>query len=156
MTTEITGRTNYILLIKGEPIPWTVYTKRGQPPVGFLAMQAWQEQIRAVALEKYGRLLLTGPVALGCTFYRTLPGPIPKSITVWQRRAWRAVVKRPDLTNFQKALEDALKGVLLADDSIVVKVMAAKWFAAPGEEAWTSVVVSQMELCTSGTRAGGS
>ena len=131
----------YALEIEGEPAAWCVYTKRGPPPIGFEKMQAWQEQIRAAVIQKYGRPLLDHAVTMNVVFYRTLPGPRPKSLATWERRCNVALTKRPDRTNLLKALEDGLIGTLLKDDSVVVAGTTLKWFAMPGTKPRTTVRV---------------
>jgi len=132
----------YELRIEGQPVPWAVYTRRGEPSRGFLAMKAWQQQIQAAVIEKYGAPRLTDPVRLDVSFFRELPGDTPKNFTTWERRCQKQCVKKPDRTNFFKALEDGLNGVLLSDDSIVVSGETTKWFAPIGTGPYTLVRVT--------------
>jgi len=51
-------------------------------------------------------------------------------------------VTRPDGTNLQKAIEDALQGIVYWDDSQVCDVRTQKWFGEPARveitvEEWT-------------------
>ena len=124
----------YEFVVDGEPVPWAVYTRRGKPSPGFESMKAWQAQIQTTVLQKYGRPLLTRPVQMDVTFFRTLPGPAPKSHATWLRRCWKQVGKRPDRTNILKAFEDGLNGILFTDDAIVVSGSTKKSFARPQEK----------------------
>ncbi len=132
-------------VVPGEPAAWCVYTRRGPPSPGFEAMQVWQTLIQAAVINKYGRPLLNGPVALEVTFFRTLPGHAPKTKDKWLRRCWKQVGKRPDRSNYLKAFEDALTGILLKDDSLIVMGDTKKWFAGPGEPARTWCKVTPLE-----------
>ena len=140
MTPEISV---YEVVVPGEPCPWTVYTRRGEPSPGFVAMQAWQESIRAAIIEKYGRPMLTGPLELEVVFWRRLPKPWPKRMTA--QRRMKAATKRPDRTNYLKALEDALNGVLIVDDSQVVSGSTSKATAAPSEAPYTWFKLTVLE-----------
>lgn len=61
-----------------------------------------------------GRAMLDGPLWMFVTAYFTRPKKHEKMI---QRPRW--VTKKPDSSNVLKAAEDALNGVVYADDSIV-------------------------------------
>lgn len=124
---------SFEFVVLGEPAAWCVYTRRGPPSPGFASMQVWQTLIQAAVINKYGRPLLDCPVELEVRFFRTLPGPTPKTKKTWLRRCWKQVGKRPDRSNFLKSFEDALTGVLVKDDSLIVTGSTAKWFAGPGE-----------------------
>ena len=139
-------QTEYHLNIPGQPVPWSVYTRRGPPSNTFLAMQAWQETIRAAVIQKYGRPLLKVPVRLECVFFLALPGLPPKSQVTWERRMRKEIVKHRDTTNYLKACEDALKGTLLEDDCYVVITSATKWVAPLGQEPYTQITVATVDL----------
>ena len=94
-------------------------------------MRGYQDNIRFVFLAGYGRTVpLTGPVALELVFARGL-GVAGK----------RKATSRPDLTNLQKACEDALNGFAFLDDAQVVSVRASKITAA---EPYTSITVQSI------------
>ena len=138
-------------VVLGEPAAWCVYTRRGPPSPGFEAMQVWQALIQAAVINKYGRPLLDCPVELEVRFFRTLPGPTPQTKKTWLRRCWKQVGKRPDRSNFLKAFEDALTGVLIKDDSLIVTGITTKWFAGLGESARTWCKVTPLRWTSSGT-----
>ena len=133
----------YEVVVPGEPCPWTVYTRRGEPSPGFIAMQAWQETIRAAIIAKYGRPMLTGPLALDVTFFRSLAKPWPKVLSY--QRMMTAQTKRPDLTNYLKALEDSLSGVLIKDDSQIIRTTAGKGIGLPLRESYTEFKLTVLE-----------
>jgi Holliday junction resolvase RusA-like endonuclease len=119
-------------------------TRKGQPytPAATRAFEAAVRWSAAAAMR--GRAIITGPVKLTALFEL----PIPRS---WSKaRAAAAVVGdvlpagRPDLDNFIKAGLDALNGVVLADDGLVVEIQARKRFSATPK-----VVMTVATLCGS-------
>ena len=77
-------------------------------------------------LEMDGRPPITGPVSL----HVHVELPVPKS---WSKRRWQAAIvgdiaptTRPDIDNYLKAGLDALNGIVIADDSQVVMLVARK------------------------------
>lgn len=121
--------------VEGNPEPWQVYTRRGEPTQAFERRKAWQAQIQAQAkrvwaIEGGHQEPFTGLVELSMVFY--LPWPkSPKRIVnggVAVTPESRNVLlgQKPDLTNLFKAAEDALKGIIIKDDSQVVATWASK------------------------------
>ena len=64
---------------------------------------------------------LQGPIKLDVTFYMKRPKATPVTET------W--CIKRPDLDNMEKLLNDALQGVLFDDDSQVCVINSSKLYA---------------------------
>lgn len=97
------------------------------------AHAAWRETVAATARACYRGPLLVGPVQLAVVFVRPRPqshlradGTVRPSAP-----AWPAV--RPDTSKYLRALEDALSGVLWADDAqIVLHQLAKVWGARAG------------------------
>lgn len=88
--------------------------------LGMLAKQQMQER----GLEPHD-----GPLEVCMVFYR----PVQTSISNKERArrlsgAHRPTVK-PDLSNYIKAAEDALNGILWVDDNLIVTEMAGKFYA---------------------------
>ena len=119
--------------IEAEPKPWSVYTRMGKPGVGFVNMQVYQDILRTHV--RYGwhpRDPITGPLELEFLFARSIPKsankPQPK------RNIWcdDHILMKPDVTNYQKSAEDALKGIIFNDDSQVVKVTSKKIYTEGG------------------------
>ncbi len=124
------AKKTYHLTVIGEPVPWTVYTKRGEPPPGFQRMQVYQELIRAEIINR--RLpKLKGPVKLTFLFDRSTPEEHIAD-SQWLEKA---IITRGkgDLSDYIKAAEDALKGLLFKDDSQVVAIEATKSYSGEKE-----------------------
>jgi len=51
----------------------------------------------------------------------------------------------PDLSNVQKAVEDAMNGIVYADDAQVCEWSGSKWYAAKGEGPCVVVTVEEIE-----------
>lgn len=88
--------------------------------LGMLAKQQMQER----GLEPYD-----GPLEVRMEFYR----PVQASISNKERArrlsgAHRPIVK-PDLSNYIKATEDALNGIIWADDNLIVTETAEKKYS---------------------------
>lgn len=131
--------------IPGDPAPWQVYTRQGPPSMGILKCQAWQEQIRAAARSFWhGRAEIEGPVRLSFQFYLPWPENAPKiggaAANRWEKQH---LLMKPDLTNLEKAAEDALtresikrrgrvvryEPVILVDDNqVIAKRECGKYF----------------------------
>ena len=120
--------------IPTEPVPWTVYTRRGPPPPGFERMQTAQAFIQVFLRYAWGnRPPLEGPVGLDVLCFRTLPKSAPrqtKNLAAWMPKH---IITRPDATNYLKMAEDACQGILFLDDGQVVDGRRGKWFAPPGQ-----------------------
>ena len=101
--------------VLGEPQPWSVYTRRGKEPLGHQKMRAYQQVIQAHAnVAMMGREPLQGPVMVKLVFY----------VTPQEERKGRE--KEGDLTNYQKAVEDALNKIVFKDDKQTVIMQSEK------------------------------
>ena len=129
--------------VLGAPVPWCVYTKRGARPENHILMAAWQTQIQAAAIDamiqQFGRrqILTDRPVRLTMRFFR-----VPPLAALGPAKIARALIQRPDLTNYVKACEDAMKGVVYQDDSQVVEFLASKEFSE--NTAYTTILVENI------------
>ena len=123
-----------IFVVPGLPSPWTVWVKRGPPPAGFERMRAYQETIQAYARRAWGdRDSLRGPVHVDTEFYLPSPG-------VETARKYRFPIRAgghdPDLDNLRKVAIDAIQGIIVVNDVLVVSGAVLKcWSPAdsPGE-----------------------
>lgn len=94
----------------------------------------WQREVKQAASEAFSGELLRGPVALRLSFFR----PRPKGHYGTGRNA--AKVKdsapgfpttRPDALKLARAVEDALTGVIWADDAQIVDETLLKRYGEP-------------------------
>lgn len=99
-------------------------------------LKRWQKAVATAAALKVRTFRFTGPVAVTLGFY--LPHP-----TTGKRRL--AHVTRPDVDKLQRAVLDALTGVLWGDDSQVTDVQAYKRYAARGATPHLIVMASDAE-----------
>jgi Holliday junction resolvase RusA-like endonuclease len=95
--------------VPGDPHPWGVFTRYSKSP-SKERLKAYQEHVQAVAKQAMaGQEPWSGPVTLTLVF--NCP---PKGYKKW------------DVTNLQKAAEDALKNIVMVDDKQVVMTFARK------------------------------
>ena len=126
--------------VDGDPVPWAVYTKQGKPSTGFLNMQVYQFEIQRALNEIWsGYPPFSGHMKLEFTFARQVPLNALKKEpgrTKWKKEH---IMKRPDVTNYQKAAEDAMKGIVFDDDSQVVSITSKKKYTEGGGYTWISI-----------------
>lgn len=73
--------------------------------------------------------LYTGPVRLSAAFRLPRPKTLPK-----RRRTWPTGARSGDADKFLRCLGDALTGVLIADDSLIVDARVTKDYAEAGAQ----------------------
>lgn len=106
----------------------------------------WQHLVRIKAIAEKGRheakLPFTGPVELNIDFFMPIPKTrMGKFKIIQERKQWMYHAIKPDLSNMEKAIEDALNGVAYKDDcQIVVKTSTKKYSEDP------RVVIRVMEI----------
>ena len=111
------------LIVVGEPRPWTVYTKRGEPGIGFENMKAWQAMIGIAAIEVMaGRPPIKGAVRMDVMFCRSIPKKGPPKVPSRGKDLVKEIkladwcdehlIKRPDRDNYLKAFSDALNRII--------------------------------------------
>ena len=128
------------MTVPGEPKPWQVWVRRSAPTPGYLEFKAYQQTIQARCLEEWGtRPLITTEVEIDLEFIRGYPKNLPKKEASRERRLREALCRKPDLDNMVKAAIDGIKGTVLKDDTVVVRVIAEKRF---GLEPKTVITVS--------------
>jgi len=93
----------------------------------------WKNYVRLCVAQDFPGAPLREPVALDLVFYL----PIPKGFSRKRRKAAIAgellPTGRPDIDNLAKAVLDALLGVAIEDDRLVVALSAAKLYGpVPG------------------------
>jgi len=86
--------------------------------------RSWKAQIvEQVRNQLTNQPLLSGPISLTLIFYMPKPKSLPKKKALYH-------VKRPDLSNLEKAVEDALNDVVYIDDSQVFEKHSYKIYAS--------------------------
>ena len=144
--------------VLGEPKPkgsFRAYTYKRKPEKGGgfgaratndnPATTSWQNRIafEATTAQRRGgvQLVLAGGIEIQVTFYLPRPKSLSKSYA-------GPHLKKPDLDKLQRALLDALKGVLYEDDSQVVFMEAWKFYAAIGTEPRAEITVVPVALAS--------
>jgi len=121
-------------VIPGKPVPWDKARARNghiyKPP----RLRAWQEKVRAAVFVAVNNKDASGPfpvpkdmpVVLEITVFAKRPKGLPMSVHYDTRK--------PDATNIQKGIEDALTKLVYPDDAQVVSPVTHKRFVQPGGE----------------------
>lgn len=73
--------------------------------------------------------LMTGPLRLSAAFRLPRPASLPK-----KRRTWPIGARSGDSDKLLRALGDAITGVLIPDDSLIVDARVTKDWAGPGAQ----------------------
>jgi crossover junction endodeoxyribonuclease RusA len=87
---------------------------------------AWRQAVATAARDwqaTHSQPLLDEPVALEVTFRMPKPRSVPK-YRLWPR-------SKPDLDKLIRSILDALSGVLIRDDAVVVQLAAEKCYGDP-------------------------
>ncbi len=93
-------------------------------------LKPWREGVAAEArAHAAGRpgYPLAGPVSVALAFGLQRPASAPK-----RKRTWPISARSGDIDKLSRAILDAITGVLIADDSQVVSLLATKDFGRPG------------------------
>ena len=99
--------------------------------------------IQVACKQEWGnKELIETAVEIHLEFIRSYPNNLPKRETSRERRLKEALVRKPDLDNLCKAAIDGIKGIIIKDDTVVVKLSAEKRF---GPEAMTVITIKEWE-----------
>ena len=131
------------MTVPGEPKPWQVWVRMSAPTPGYLEFKAYQATIQAKCLEVWGnKELIETAVEIHMEFIRSYPNNLPKKEASRKRRLKEALVRKPDLDNMVKAAIDGVKGIIIKDDTVVVRLTAEKRF---GPEPMTMITVKEVD-----------
>ena len=131
------------MTIPGEPKPWQVWVRRSAPTPGYLEFKSYQATIQTKCLEAWGtKPLIETAVAIHLVFIRSYPKNLPKKEASRERRLREALVRKPDLDNMVKAAIDGVKGIIIKDDTVVVRLSAEKRF---GPEPMTMITLKEVD-----------
>lgn len=97
--------------------------------------KGWQQLVTEQAQTVAQDGLFIGPVLLSAIFCLPRPESLPKRVLHH--------TKKPDLDKLVRSTKDALKGVLYRDDSQVVKLHAAKVYAAVAAAPCVHITVAE-------------
>ena len=101
-----------------------------------LKSRDWKRTVMAQALMARPVRLLAGPLAAEMDFYLPRPKSAPKRVTL--------PVRKPDASNLLKAVEDAIRSVVYADDSLIVDLHARKRFADAENPPGVHVLIEEL------------
>ena len=131
------------MTVPGEPKPWQVWVRMSAPTRGYQEFKAYQATIQAKCLEAWrNKPLIETAVEINLVFIKSYPNNLPKREANRERRLKEALCRKPDLDNMVKAAIDGVKGTVLKDDTVVVKLSAEKRF---GPEPMTVITVYKSE-----------
>ena len=131
------------MTVPGEPKPWQVWVRKSAPTPGYLEFKAYQQTIQAKCLEAWAtKPLIETAVEIHLEFVRSYPKNLPKREASRERKVREAICRKPDLDNMVKAAIDGVKGIIIKDDTVVVKLSAEKKF---GPEPKTVITVYKSE-----------
>jgi Holliday junction resolvase RusA-like endonuclease len=129
------------MTVPGEPKPWQVWVRMSAPTPGYLEFKAYQATIQAKCLEAWrNKPLIETAVEINLVFIKSYPNNLPKREASRERRLKEALCRKPDLDNMVKAAIDGIKGTVLKDDTVVVRITAEKRF---GPEPMTVITVKE-------------
>ena len=129
------------MTVSGEPKPWQVWVRKSAPTPGYLEFKAYQQTIQAKCLEAWAtKPLIETAVEIHLEFVRSYPKNLPKREASRERKVREAICRKPDLDNMVKAAIDGVKGIIIKDDTVVVKLTAEKRF---GLEPMTMITVKE-------------
>jgi len=127
-------------------IPQPQGSKRGfVSPNGKVSMvesaagvKPWRSDVKVFAAqEMQSKELYTGPVQMRCDFVLKRPLSTPKT------RPTPPATKKPDLDKLLRAIGDALKGTVYAEDSLIVELIGTKRIAEEGEQPGVTIKVTK-------------
>ena len=112
----------------------------GRRPEAREAFAGWRASVATAARDwqqaQGGVAVLDGPLDVEVTFYLPRPVSTPKRVVY--------PTKRPDLDKLTRVIGDSLTGIIIADDSVIVSLLAKKRFAIDGPPR-AEIRVSQIE-----------
>jgi crossover junction endodeoxyribonuclease RusA len=118
--------------------------------------KAWGDAVRLHVASWATKFVKDGPVAVALDFVL----PRPKSAPKTKPRRWALAAKKPDIDKLERAIFDALTGVIWGDDSQVVETRHRKrvaWEEPPGVHIIVETIDPETEIvvsCGSGRAPG--
>lgn len=115
-------------------------------------VNAFKAACQVAASQAYSGPPLDEPISMAIVFVmpRTKPSWLKKE-SPWFA-AWKAgeriphAVKRNDRDNLMKSVQDALNGLVYADDGLIYAGQPEKWLASETEQPHVEIVIDTIEL----------
>lgn len=89
----------------------------------------FKKQLRALAAGMYRDAPLEGEIYLKVAFYRKIQKSVSKKEHDRRASGARRPIVKPDLSNYLKAFEDALNGIIWTDDAMIVHEEIDKYYS---------------------------
>jgi len=135
-------------IAQGRPRAASMNTKNGSKLIIYDPEESrnYKQLVKIEAVRVRPEKPWEGPVSVEIRIYKT----VPKSFSGRKRRLALAggmrPTTRPDASNFCKGIEDALKGIIIRDDSQIVDLLVSKWYSEnPRVEVTIRQALSQAE-----------
>ncbi|MBV9923193.1 MAG: RusA family crossover junction endodeoxyribonuclease [Pseudonocardia sp.] len=112
------------------------------------SLRDWRHDLKLTARDQWtSRAVVAQPDAVQLRIEFVMPRPV-----AMRNKETPPAVKKPDLDKMIRAVCDALKGVVYADDSQVVSMVAFKRTAEPGEPTGARIGIDVLTVAPSGAR----
>jgi Holliday junction resolvase RusA-like endonuclease len=98
--------------------------------------------VSQIALLHKPKKLLTGALSVIFCFFRPIPKSFSKKDREWALSGRLRPKTKPDLTNYTKAVEDALNGIIWKDDSQIVDGGLHKFYS---DNPRTEMLIKEIE-----------
>lgn len=109
----------------------------------------WMDEVRRAAQRIYSGQPVEGPVAVEMTFFRKRPDNqvgTGRNAGIVKDWAPRYPTTYPDVLKLARGVEDAMTGIVYADDAQIVEERTLKVYAAPGTAPRCEVTVWLIDL----------
>lgn len=92
-------------------------------------VSVYKKQLAMMCKFQYKQSPLTGPLSVKVKFYRRNQKGVSKRRLQLREDGKIRPTKKPDLSNYLKSFEDALNGILWADDALIVHEEIDKYYS---------------------------
>lgn len=91
----------------------------------------YEDIVRQRAAAEWGGqpLIANTPVVLSARFYRSIPASWSKRSKQMAASGELRPLSKPDCSNYLKAIEDGMNGVVFFDDALIVSLTVEKWYS---------------------------
>lgn len=116
-----------VLTVTGNPVPWAAHKgfgKRAYSPRYHEKIEA-QWQLR----NQWKTEAITHAVSIEFMFSMPIPLSTSRKLRAAMIAGEARHMRKPDATNLQKFMEDAMKGIVIVDDNQVVKICSSKKYS---------------------------